>query len=165
MLKKKKGNSSSDERMRFIEEMLKIFPAADIRCLCGDREFIGQAWVRYLLLEPMLAFCLRIRATDKTERKVKTLAAKVVFILPLVNLNVFKGIFGFGVTLFLLKPSAYLTILYSSSLDTLIPLVSFKIMPCVGALKLFLAFLRLVAFAWNLLTFLTPNVFVSFLLY
>jgi len=115
MLKKKKGNSSSDERMRFIEEMLKIFPAADIRCLCGDREFIGQAWVRYLLLEPMLAFCLRIRATDKTERKVKTLAAKVVFILPLVNLNVFKGIFGFGVTLFLLKPSAYLTILYSSS--------------------------------------------------
>ena len=79
MLKKKKGNSNSDERMRFIEEMLRIFPAAEIRCLCGDREFIGQAWVRYLLLDPMLAFCLRIRATDKIERNGKTLAAKVIF--------------------------------------------------------------------------------------
>jgi hypothetical protein len=33
MLSKKKGNSNSDERMRFIEEMLKIFPTALIRCL------------------------------------------------------------------------------------------------------------------------------------
>ena len=79
MLKKKKGNSNSDERMRFIEEMLKIFPSAEIRCLCGDREFIGQAWLRYLLLEPMLAFCLRIRATDKIEYNGKRLAAKVIF--------------------------------------------------------------------------------------
>jgi hypothetical protein len=79
MLKKKKGNSNSDERMRFMEEMLKIFPAAQIRCLCGDREFIGQAWLRYLLLEPALAFCLRIRATDKIEHNGKVLAAKVVF--------------------------------------------------------------------------------------
>jgi hypothetical protein len=38
----KKGNSNSDERMRFLEEMLKIFPDAQIRCLCADREFIGQ---------------------------------------------------------------------------------------------------------------------------
>jgi len=63
----KKGNSNRDERMRFIEEMLKIFPSAEIRCLCGDRELIGQVWLRYLLLEPLLAFCLRIRATDKIE--------------------------------------------------------------------------------------------------
>jgi hypothetical protein len=79
MLSKKKGNSNSDERMRFIEEMLKIFPTALIRCLCGDREFIGQAWLRYLLLEPLLAFCLRIRATDKIEHNGKLLAAKVIF--------------------------------------------------------------------------------------
>jgi hypothetical protein len=51
---KKKGNSNSDERMHFIEAMLKIFPTAQIRCLCGDREFIGQAWLRYLLLEPSI---------------------------------------------------------------------------------------------------------------
>jgi hypothetical protein len=79
ILKKKKGNSNSNERMRFIEKMLKIFPSAQIRCLCGDREFIGKAWLRYLLLEPALAFCLRIRATDKIEHKGKDLATQVVF--------------------------------------------------------------------------------------
>jgi hypothetical protein len=79
MLDKKKGNSSSDERMRFMEEMLKIFPSAEIRCLCGDREFIGQAWLRYLLLEPSLAFCLRVRSTDKIEHNGKLLAANIVF--------------------------------------------------------------------------------------
>jgi hypothetical protein len=65
--------------MRFLEEMLKIFPAAEIRCLCADREFVGQAWLRYLLLEPSLPFRIRIRATDKIKRGGKTLAAKVVF--------------------------------------------------------------------------------------
>jgi hypothetical protein len=59
--------------------MLRIFPSAEIRCLCGDREFIGQAWLRYLLLEPMLAFCLRIGATDKIEYNGKRLTAKVIF--------------------------------------------------------------------------------------
>jgi hypothetical protein len=54
--------------MRFIEAIFKIFPTARIRCLCADREFIGQAWLRYLLLEPSLSFRLRIRATDKIER-------------------------------------------------------------------------------------------------
>jgi hypothetical protein len=76
---KKKGNSNSDERMRFLEEMLKIFPAAEIRCLCADRELSGQAWLRYLLLEPSLPFRIRIRATDKIKRGGKTLTAKVVF--------------------------------------------------------------------------------------
>jgi hypothetical protein len=78
-LLKKKGNSNSDERMRFIEAMFKIFPTARIRCLCADREFIGQVWVRYLLLEPSLSFRLRIRATDQIERDGKALSAKVIF--------------------------------------------------------------------------------------
>ena len=46
---------------------------------CADREFIGQAWVRYLLLEPALAFRLRIRGTDQLEHDGKVLAARVVF--------------------------------------------------------------------------------------
>ena len=65
--------------MRFMEEMLKIFPSAEIRCLCGDREFIGQACLRYLLLKPSLAFCLRVRSTDKIEHNGKILAANIVF--------------------------------------------------------------------------------------
>jgi hypothetical protein len=75
----KKGNSNSDERLRFLEEMLKIFPAAEIRCLCADREFVGQAWLRYLLLEPDLPFRIRIRATDKIKRGGKTKACQSRF--------------------------------------------------------------------------------------
>jgi Transposase DDE domain len=75
----KKGNSNSDERMRFIEELLKLFPDAHIKCLCADREFIGQAWLRYLLLEPSMPFRLRIRATDKIERHGGLLASKAIF--------------------------------------------------------------------------------------
>ncbi len=62
--------------MHFIEAILKIFPTAQIRCLCGDQEFIGQAWLRYLLLEPSMSFRLRIRATDKIQRQGKAKACQ-----------------------------------------------------------------------------------------
>lgn len=75
----KKGNSNSDERMRLMETFAKRFPTAGVKYLCADREFIGQAWVRYLLLEPALAFRLRIRGTDQIEHEGKVLAARVVF--------------------------------------------------------------------------------------
>jgi len=75
----KKGNSNSDERMRLLEAFEKLFPNAEVRCLCGDREFVGQSWLRYLLLEPAMPFRLRIRASDKIERDGQTLAARVVF--------------------------------------------------------------------------------------
>ncbi|XGV98788.1 MAG: IS4 family transposase [Leptolyngbya sp. BL-A-14] len=75
----KQGNSHSDERMRFIETFHKRFPTAVVEYLCADREFIGQAWVRYLLLEPALAFRLRIRSTDPIEHDGKVLPARVVF--------------------------------------------------------------------------------------
>ncbi len=32
-----------------------------IRCLCADREFIGQGWVRYSCLEPLLPFRIKTR--------------------------------------------------------------------------------------------------------
>lgn len=76
---KKKGNSNSDERMRLMEAFGKLFPDARVRCLCGDREFVGQSWLRYLLLEPAMPFRLRIRASDKIERNGQALAAQVVF--------------------------------------------------------------------------------------
>lgn len=75
----KKGNSNSDERMRLLETFAKRFPTARVNYLCADREFIGQAWVRYLLLEPALAFRLRIRGSDQIEHDGKVLAARVVF--------------------------------------------------------------------------------------
>lgn len=75
----KKGNSNSDERMRLMETFHKRFPTAVVNYLCADREFVGQAWVRYLLLEPALAFRLRIRGSDQIEHAGKVLAARVVF--------------------------------------------------------------------------------------
>lgn len=75
----KKGNSNSEERMQLMEAFCELFPTAQVRCLCGDREFIGQHWLRYLLLQPMMPFRLRIRASDKIERNGQTLAARVVF--------------------------------------------------------------------------------------
>jgi hypothetical protein len=75
----KQGNSNSDERMRFMETFHKRCPTAVVHYLCADREFIGQAWVRYLLLEPALAFRLRIRGSDQLEHDGKRLAAQVVF--------------------------------------------------------------------------------------
>ena len=75
----KRGNSNSDERMRLMETVTKRFPVAKVNYLCADREFIGQAWVRYLLLEPALAFRLRLRSTDLIEHDGKALAARVVF--------------------------------------------------------------------------------------
>ncbi|MBP0010503.1 MULTISPECIES: hypothetical protein [unclassified Roseofilum] len=45
----KKGNSNSDQRMRWLEAFHRLFPEAEIAFICGDRELIGQAWVRYLL--------------------------------------------------------------------------------------------------------------------
>lgn len=78
-LLEKKGNSNSDERMRFIEEFYRLFPEAEIACICGDREFVGQAWMRYLLLEPSMPFRLRIRESDKIERQGQSLAARVIF--------------------------------------------------------------------------------------
>ncbi|RMF64799.1 MAG: IS4 family transposase [Cyanobacteria bacterium J069] len=75
----KQGNSNSDERMQLMETFHKWFPTAVVNYLCADREFIGQAWVRYLLLEPAVAFRLRIRGSDQIEHDGKVLAARVVF--------------------------------------------------------------------------------------
>jgi hypothetical protein len=65
--------------MRFTEAFNQIFPRAVILCLCADRKFIGRAWLRHLILEPLMAFRLRIRATDNIERYGKSLPKKVAF--------------------------------------------------------------------------------------
>ena len=64
----KKGNSDSDERMNLLDceasrrhRFEKTFPNAQIDYICGDREFVGQEWLSYLLIEPQIRFRLRIR--------------------------------------------------------------------------------------------------------
>ena len=75
----KKGNSNQQERIELMERFVALFPNAEVSFIAADREFIGQAWTFYLLMEPMLPFRLRIRGTDKITHDGKTLAARTLF--------------------------------------------------------------------------------------
>ena len=75
----KKGNSNSVERMDLIDRFYSIFPNAEVGYLTGDREFVGKEWLTYLLLEPKIPFCLRIRNSDPIERGQRQLRASIVF--------------------------------------------------------------------------------------
>ena len=61
----KRGNSNSDERMDLIERFERLFPAAQVHCLTGDREFVGKAWCSFLLLPKAMPFRLRLRHSDR----------------------------------------------------------------------------------------------------
>lgn len=56
----KRGNSSMAERIEITERFIRIFGADRIRCLFGDREFIGGDWFAFLL-ENGIHFIMRIR--------------------------------------------------------------------------------------------------------
>ncbi len=56
----KRGNSGMDERIEFIERFIKIFGVDKIKCLFGDREFIGGKWFAFLL-EKGIHFIMRIK--------------------------------------------------------------------------------------------------------
>lgn len=75
----KKGNSNSQERMDLLERFDSIFPDAEVNYLTGDREFVGKEWLTYLLLEPKIPFCLRIRESDKIDNGKRQLRASIVF--------------------------------------------------------------------------------------
>ena len=75
----KKGNSNSKERMDLIDRFSAIFPDAEVSYLTGDREFVGKEWLTYLLLEPKIPFCLRIRNSDQIDNGRRQLRASIVF--------------------------------------------------------------------------------------
>jgi len=61
----KRGNSNSDERMDLLERFERVFPNAQIRCLTGDREFVGREWCSFLLVPDAIPFRLRLRHSDR----------------------------------------------------------------------------------------------------
>lgn len=56
----KAGNSNADERTRLMARLLRAFPDQKIACLTGDREFIGDEWMRWLESRD-IPFVLRLR--------------------------------------------------------------------------------------------------------
>ena len=75
----KKGNSNSKERMDLIDRFYAIFPDAQVSYLTGDREFVGKEWLTYLLLEPKIPFCLRIKESDTIDNGKRRLRASIIF--------------------------------------------------------------------------------------
>jgi hypothetical protein len=60
-----RGNSNSDERIDLLERFERVFPEANVRCLTGDREFVGQDWCSDLLLPKTMPFRLRLRHSNR----------------------------------------------------------------------------------------------------
>jgi len=56
----KKGNSNTKERKKLMERFLALVDVKDIAMLVADREFIGQAWFKFLN-DHKIPFTLRIR--------------------------------------------------------------------------------------------------------
>lgn len=75
----KKGNSNSEERMDLLDRFREVFPSVEIAYICGDREFIGQQWLTYLMIEPVIPFRIRIRETDLISDHQKKLSASILF--------------------------------------------------------------------------------------
>ena len=74
-----RGNSSMIERIDLIERFIKIFSIDKIRCLFGDREFIGGKWFAFLL-EKGIHFVMRIKENFMiTNAKGILISAKTLF--------------------------------------------------------------------------------------
>ena len=58
------GSSDTASRIELMQRYLTLFPAASIRCLFADREFIGAEWMNFLN-ENNIPFAIRVR-TDMT---------------------------------------------------------------------------------------------------
>lgn len=75
----KRGNSNVNERIELTERFIKIFGAEKIKCLFGDREFIGGAWFAFLLKNG-IHFIMRIKENFMiTNAKGVPVPAKTLF--------------------------------------------------------------------------------------
>lgn len=60
----KRGNSNTEERIEIIENYIRTLGKASIQYLCGDREFVGEQWLKYLHDEK-IDFRIRIKENTK----------------------------------------------------------------------------------------------------
>lgn len=62
----KQGNSNGGERIDVIERFIKVFGATMISSIIGDREFIGKAWIDFLIAHN-IPFFIRIKENRLVE--------------------------------------------------------------------------------------------------
>ncbi|NJN87460.1 MAG: IS4 family transposase [Leptolyngbyaceae cyanobacterium SL_7_1] len=75
----KRGNSNSDERISLFNQFLEHFGERKIACLTADREFVGSAWLSYLLTDPLPPFRIRIRENHTLKQGHRSLKVSIVF--------------------------------------------------------------------------------------
>lgn len=66
MMLNKAGNSSTTERIRLMNALLRVLPKSHIGVFIADREFIGADWLSYLRLQGIQR-CIRIRQNSLLE--------------------------------------------------------------------------------------------------
>lgn len=64
---KKRGNSNTSERIELIDLFIKIFGIEKIDYIVGDREFIGNDWIQYLI-DKNIKFRFRIKYNNLISR-------------------------------------------------------------------------------------------------
>lgn len=64
---KKRGNSDTSERIALIKTFIKIFGIEKIDYIVGDREFIGNDWIQYLI-DKNIKFRFRIKYNNLISR-------------------------------------------------------------------------------------------------
>ncbi len=62
----KKGNSNTSERKLLFKKLLRILPAKQIASFTADREFIGQDWYNFLMVNK-IPFYIRIKSNTLVE--------------------------------------------------------------------------------------------------
>lgn len=62
---KKKGCSSSDDRIYLLQKFINTFGVSKIEVILGDREFLGQKWIKFLQ-DHSIPFVMRLRENQQT---------------------------------------------------------------------------------------------------
>lgn len=75
----KRGNSNTHERIELMERYRQQFAHVPVAYLCGDREFMGQEWFGYLLVEAPLSFRMRIKCSHRLYDGRRSLRTECVF--------------------------------------------------------------------------------------
>ncbi len=65
LLLDKKGNSSTEERKKLIEQIIEIVPKELIEIILADREFVGKKWLEYLNTDQKIPFAIRVKKNEQ----------------------------------------------------------------------------------------------------
>ncbi len=84
----KRGNSNSKERIALINRYIELFGKDTIKSIVADREFVGEAWIKYLN-DNNLKYYIRVRNNFKVFIPRKNKEVKAFWIFNNLKINQF----------------------------------------------------------------------------